>query len=407
MASFIENLGMGFFVENEENAQVLLQCLAENVQSIANYYGIFYLNKIFGDAQFVLRSRRVGEGRNLEVIGFDTHCTGPCVWNVRVSGVDLKAEEDKLQKRIVASKPNADSGLVPINIVNADVLPSYRKGESIQLQMVAFPVDFDYYADEAAYEESGAAKLGGDRPLLAQGHIYSCGMWEEDASSGESFETSDRMDNCVQIRGVVKKICVGEVTIGEYSFDAHICCFIDTEYGELEIIHSMDQVKESQQQHLREGAVISGTFVLSGDAAINEYEKGIVLDEKNDFRLLRGIFAGGDPDRLCRVLSDDAVLTAEYDNRTHTFAGAKEIIRQLKFMQKDSDALFTYFATISSVDEGEWEPACDVGARCIVIARGEKDNYGTIVFVEVNDKGKISGIRTTDNRRYHFHVNEE
>ena len=31
---------------------------------------------------------------------------------------------------------------------------------------------------------------------------------------------------------------------------------------------------------------------------------------------------------------------------------------------------------------------------------------GTIAFVEVNDEGKISCIRTSDNARYHFRVDE-
>lgn len=405
MANFIENLGLEFLTEDEDSTRAFAGLIATEGKGITGYYGAPYLNKHFGDAQFIMRTWQSEEENRLEMTGIDTHCAGSCVWNVRVSGVNLDPDDaEKTQKRIVATKPYTNGGLAPINIVNADVLPSYMKDEIIKLQMIAFPVAFDYFADEAAYEDSVTDEYQGGKLLLAEGHIFPSGMLKNRNPNSEDFEKNNWMDDHVLIRGKVKKIGVGKAVFEKDSFDAYIACIIDTEYGELEIIHSFDQVKEEQRENLRVGATISGVFVLSGDPAIYEYDKGIVLDAENDLRLLRGIFAGGDPERLRRALADDAVYIAEYNDQT--YAGADEIINRLKFVQEDSDEFFAYFATISSIDEGEGSLAYDVGARCIVIARGEKDNYITIAFVEVNDEGKISCIRTSDNARYHFRVDE-
>ena len=76
MAGFIENLGLGFLVDDEENAQLLSAIISEQGKAIKGYYGLPYLNKHFGDAQFIMRTRWNDEEKRLEVSGIDTHCAG-------------------------------------------------------------------------------------------------------------------------------------------------------------------------------------------------------------------------------------------------------------------------------------------------------------------------------------------
>lgn len=405
MAGFIENLGLGFLVDDEENAHMLSTIIAEQGKAIKGYYGLPYLNKHFGDAQFIMRTCWNDEEKRLEMSGVDTHCAGSCVWTVRVSGINLTPDEaDKTEKRIVASKPYASGGMAPINIVNADVLPCYMKDEVIKLQIIAFPVVFDYYENEAAYEESVTDEFKGGKLLLAEGHVFPSGMLKNRNPNSEEFEQNNWMDDHVLIRGTVKRISKGRAVFEKDSFDAFVSCIIDTEFGELEIVHSFEQVKEDQREHLRVGATISGVFVLSGDPAIYEYDKGIVLDNEHNLRLLRSTFSKGDPERLRAALAPNAVYIAEYNNKTYT--GPDEIIDRIRFVQDTTDEFFVYFATISSIDDGEEDLAYDVGTRCIVIARSQEKNYQSIAFMEVDDEGRISCIRTSDNSRYHFQIDE-
>ena len=74
---------------------------------------------------------------------------------------------------------------------------------------------------------------------------------------------------------------------GKEKHNAYIRCIIGTQYGDLELVHTIDQVAEEQRCNIKAGAIVSGAFVLSGDAAIYEYEKGMVLDAEHDLRLLR------------------------------------------------------------------------------------------------------------------------
>lgn len=405
MASFIENLGLGFLIENEESAMGLASIIAEQGKAINGYYGLPYINKHFGDIQFIMRTRWNSDTDRFEMSGIDTHCAGSCVWTVRVSGINLTPDDaDKTEKRIVAAKPYANSGLAPINIVNADVLPSYLKDEIIKLQVIAFPVDFDYFEDESAYEESVTDEFNGGKLLLAEGHVFPSGMLKNHNPNSEEFEQNNWMDDHVLIRGTVKRIGIGRAVFENESFDAYISCIIDTEYGELEIIHDFNQVKEDQRENLHVGATISGIFVLSGDPAIYEYDKGIILDTEHNLKLLRHTFNKGDPDRLRGALAHNAVYIAEYNNKT--YIGPDEIIDRIKFVQDTTDEFFTYFATISSIDDGDEELAYGVGTRCIIVARNQAKNYQTIAFIEADDNGRISCIRTSENSRYHFRIDD-
>ena len=57
---------------------------------------------------------------------------------------------------------------------------------------------------------------------------------------------------------------------------------IDTEFGELEIAHTSDQVSEEELPLIKAGATVFGAFMVYGDCAIYEYENGIVKDEEHD-----------------------------------------------------------------------------------------------------------------------------
>jgi len=292
------------------------------------------------------------------------------------------------------------------DIVNADVLPSFDEGTELKLQMIAFPAFIEYFKDEDEYTSAQPESRNGKKWLLSDGTMMPTGLMRNRDPESDEFESNEDLDDLMLIRGTVKKLYHGVFELGGEKHNAYLRCIIGTEYGDLEIVHTIDEVKEEHRDNIRVGATVNGAFTLSGDAAIYEYDQGIVLDEANDLSILRSTFAGADPERIRFVFAEDATYLAEYNNTTYT--GRDEIVDRLKYVIESADSKhFAHLATIVSVDEGDEPLPYDVGKRCIVIASGEEHNYETIAFADIDAEGCICKLVTSGNSRYHFHIDEK
>lgn len=407
MANFMEHLGLDFLVETEDQVRGLWGYIAQEGKAITGYYGYPYLNQHFGDAQLILRTIRNDEEKRIEVVGMDTHSSGNCVWEVYLSDMNItRKDADIMERRCVVKRKSDGGGMAVVNIVNADVLPSFDEGTELKLQMIAFPAFIEYFKDEDEYADAQPESLSGKKLLLSDGTMMPTGLMRNRDPESDEFESNENLDDLMLIRGTVKKLYHGVFALGDEKHNAYLRCIIGTEHGDLEIVHTIDEVKEEQRDNIRVGATVNGVFTLSGDAAIYEYDQGIVLDEPNDLLILRSTFAGADAERIRYVFAEDAVYLAEYNGTT--YSGRDAIIDRLKFVAKEAnDKYFAHLATITSVDDGDEALPYKAGTRCIVLASGEENNYESIAFVEINDDGRISKLVTSSNSRYHFRVDEK
>lgn len=407
MANFTEHLGLDFLMETDDQVRNLWGYIAQEGKAITGYYGFPYLNQDFGDAQLILRTVRNVEKDRLEVVGMDTHSSGNCIWEVVLSGMDIaRKEADVMERRCIVKRKSDGSGMAVVTIVNADVLPSFDDGEEIKLQMIAFPVLIEYFKDEGEYASSQKDEYDGKKLLLSDGTMIPTGLMRNRNPESDEFESNEDLDDLMLIRGTVKALYHGELEFGGEKHNAFIRCIIGTEYGDLEIVHTIDEVAEEQRHNIRIGATVNGVFTLSGDAAIYKYEQGMVLDEANDLAILRSTFAGADPERIRLVFAENATYLSEYNNTT--YSGRNAIIERLKDVVNSADTrFFAHPAAIISVDEGDEPLPYGVGKRCIVIACGEEDNYDSIAFVDIDEAGRIFRLVTSSNSRYHFHIDEK
>ena len=407
MANFMEHLGLDFLTETEEQVRGLWGYIAQEGKAITGYYGFPYLNQHFGDAQLILRTIRNDEEKRIEVMGMDTHSSGNCVWNVVLSGINIsRSDADIMERRCVVTRKSDGGGIAVVNIVNADVLPCFDEGAELKLQMIAFPSLIEYFKDEDEYISAQPESPDGKKWIISNGTMIPTGLMRNRSPESHEFESNDDYDDLMLIRGTVKGLYHGVLEFNGEKHNAYIRCIIGTEYGDLEIVHTIDEVKEEQHDNIRVGATVNGVFTLSGDASIYEYDHGFVLDEANDMSILRSTFAGADPERMRLVFSEDATYLAEYNNTTYT--GRDEIINRLKDVAEDSNGkYFAHFATIVSIDEGNEPLPFGVGRRCIVIAFGEEHCYQSIAFVDINENGRISRLVTSNNSRYHFCIDAE
>ncbi len=406
MAQYLENYDLGFFRESEENMRGLWAMIGQMGRPISGYSGGKYFNYHMGDVQMILRAER--NGTELTAVGFDVHSVGSCVWDVRIISTSKCADADSLEKRCLVKRHADRNGLTVINIVNADVLPSFEEDTHLRLQMIAFSTDFHYHANEEEYDLSCPKDENGKRWGLGEGTIFPSGFMRNHSitSDREKVIEDNELDQYVLLRAKVKKLYVGMFELGGEKLEQYIRCILDTQFGDLEFVHTYDQVPEAERDHLKEGSTVSGVFVLSGDAAIYEYEHGIVRDVENNLLLLRSALISGDTQRLKAILLPDTIYQA--DTVHQSFAGTEQIIERLSFIHENINRrVYAHLATIRSVDAPKEEALYPEDTRCIVLAYDEPKNYVSIVFIDTNDEGMVTRILTTSDSRYHFRLDIE
>jgi len=403
MANMLENYGLGYLAEEDDTFMGLVSHVAREGKALCGYYDVPYFYLYTGDSEFWLKTQRRSDG-NLEVTGLDTHAGNFCVWDMVHTGIDLTPKDAPPMSHVAMFHPSETSGgLLPVELITADVLPSLMKDDKIQMQMVALPLDISYYADEDEYAEACPEDEDGHKWLMAMGSMapvmflynHEPSRYEE----GKEYES----DRYVQFTATVKAVSNGVFEMNGEKHKTYIRCLADTKYGELEFNHALDQVPEEQRKNIRAGAVISGTCILSGDAAIYAYEQGIVKDFEHNLKLLRYTLVKGDPERMRSVLAENAVYESELSGKE--YVGPQEIIYWFRYVHENRDNEHSaHFATITEVDEEVLE--FPVGTRCIALAPGEEKDYEALVFLTVDADGMISRIEFSTDSRYHFKVDE-
>ncbi len=401
MAQCYECLGIEDIMDNEENAMALVSHALENGKSAIGYYGKPYIHHRFGRMEMILQTEI--ENEEIKLTGVDMHVAGSSVWKLRCIYDITPDDWNNTDKRMIFSNLNG-RGVVPIELMNSDVIPSYLEDDVITMQVVAFAEHIEYYENEDEYVNSLNSTEMGKTFGLEEGTVLPIELF----SNNEEPDEEKQLDRGLAlIRGKVKGAYWGTFSLSDTEYETFIYCRIDTEFGELEIIHSPDQIVDEQQVNLKTGATVSGLVRFSGDVAICEYEDGIVKDEENNLRLLRSILEGEDANRLSQVLVEDALYFSE--NLNELFEGKQTIIDRFNLVseaRRDNNIeTYTSLAAITDFSDGI-ELTEKIGTRCIIVSNDEKDNYYCIVFVKYNDNGEITKINTTCDSRYIFKLDE-
>lgn len=400
MAAYLENYGLDFFAEEEDMFSGLLGYLAQNGKAIVGYYNYPYLFKSMGNVEFWLDTELDPENKRLSVTDFDAHCGGNVVWEMIASGNDINSKQDSPLKRIMLFKAcEGQRCLIPVHVITADVLPSFLEGDVIKLQMIAQPLEINYYADEDEYSDSLPSDEYGKKWGIGEGSLLALSFLNNHDPERYDKTKEYESDSYLHFNATVTKLYHGVFDMGGKKENLFVRCFAQTAYGELEFDHTIDQVPEEQRKNMKVGAVISGLCILSGDAAIDEYENGVIKDFEHDLKALRYAFVKGQAQRLRSVLSPNAVL--DTDNADTTFVGPDQIIERINYVHDNYKK--EYFAHLATVTEAE-DLEFSVGERCLILARESEDNYESLAFIKVNDDGLITDIIIRNESRYRFQV---
>ena len=391
MADFLDSLGLGFIREKENTIRGFLGHVLTNGKGIVGYYGLPYINEHFGRTQIVARVFRNNEG-NLSFAGFDTHIDTLCIWKLRVQGkMNDYDPEDPTRVMLLANGMDG-KGLLHINVINGDILPSFKEDEVIELQMAAFTDNVEIYDDEDAYAATVKPDAQGRKTMIGINTIFPVGF----------FSDNKEVKDIVQIHGAITTVGYGDTKIGEGTI-LNVRYHVQTQFGEIWIPAPFDENeyrKGTYKSHI--GKILNCYARLCGDAAIEAHENGIVKDAENNLKLVAYSLEKGDPERMRSVLADHFVYHSENSGRH--YENADEFIAFTKMVHENNNMCHTQYATIQSIDEGETELEYPVGTRCAVISYENEKGINSIIFVDTDEDGNISRILLSKEGRYRFRV---
>lgn len=390
MSHFLKNLGLEVFTENENLYTYLVRHVLSNGNAITTYYNTPYLNLHLGWVQLIARLSPHADGQP-QFAGLDVHCAGLFTWDLRIVSEISDHEISIPPNKALLVKGANDSGTAVVHVVNADVLPSFSPGEFIRLQVVAFPELISYYPDAKAYDTSESST--GKAALIGENRLFPTGLFCENENV--------LVKSLCEIRGIVKKILPGIFKLGEETFSSFIDCIVETQFGDIEILHSHEAVKASQRDYMKVGATVYCMCYLSGDPAINEYANGIILDTDHHLRLLAYSLSEGDPERMRSVLADHFVYHSESAQKH--IENIDDFFVFVKDVKENAQPCHPHYATVVQCPNGE--NAYPVGTHCLALTYGDSQSYSSIVFIDTNTNNKISRIYLSNDSRYRFRTN--
>ena len=404
MPDLFESYGIEDLIEEDDYYWKLQQYVAANGKPIKGYYGTPYFYLPVGDTEFWEGTKRNKENE-LEISEFHVHCCSQTIWKMIFTGIELTPKDWNKTERIFLMNPDSnEGGSIPVDIINADVIPSFLEGEKVDVQVVAPCLDVRYYATEEEYEADAPADKRGKKWMIATGSLLPVSFLANHLSDSSQKEKKPANDNLVSFVAEVKEIRAGGFQLDENSkiVPTFIRCVAKTQYGDLQFHHTYYQVPEDMRGNIHVGAIITGSCILSADAVLGEYEDGVAKNAENNLRLVRYTLSKGEADRLRSVLTNQSVY--ETDTYGCSFHGPDEIVERFKYVHENHKGNYmAYYAEVGKIDDPSTE--YPVGTNCLVLVSDDKDDdIESIVFVDTDKDGNISRIKISTDDRYTVRV---
>lgn len=401
---YMRCFGLDFLEENDEAFNGFLCYLLKNGKAVPSYADdhIDFRHKT-GYPEFIMTASKAEEEEENELTlnGFYVHCSGLCKWRVRIDRTLINSPKEGIRQLLVR---RADGqGMCIVNVAQPDVLPSYFIDEEIELQVIAFAHEINYYSDEEEYAENESYEvaenkfLNGKKMLNAVGSVLPI-VFLNNHQPGR--EPDEDVDDLVSIAGKVYSVERGVVKLGEDLLQPFVDCFIETDFGNLEVVHFPDQVDSSQYEKIKVGSVVSGLFVISGDPLLGKYKDGAVYDEENILRYLGTAMSEEETsaENLRQFLADDCIYFSDVSGIS--IQGKDEIIdliEKVKSLRKNQ-----YYINMGTITDAAENSQYKDGKRCLLLHGDDYDKYESIVFADFDEQTKIKRIYICDDKSYSF-----
>lgn len=382
----------------------VIRTAVKNGRVLKSYQpGTVYVNYEFGSLQLSGLVQEIN-GNN-KLMGMAMQAATNSVWEVRVSAIDAKGDQKLPEvRRVMVKRPDTGTGAVVATVINPEILPSYAENEILTLQMALFPEAIRYHADLKAYEDtvepvrSENKLLDGQKLFLIPGFLLPNGfLLNHGEEKAKDKENDEALDDIAKFIAVVKN--VKEKHWNEENW--YYVITVDTQFGELEIIHPESMLEEKDRALVVPGSIVDCIGHLVADPAMFEYAEGAVFDHENDLKLLCHVLNRKEEERLAGVLADDA----EYIpcSGKNAYKGKEAIIRAF-YRREHGDALGK--VSLGTITESSVAEVC-AGMRGVALRYFNEPDYYSTIFVETNEDGKIIRINSVKNVGFEFRADDE
>ena len=350
-------------VKNQEAADSLLQCAVDTGRRIQAYSGV-YFNRHYECLQIIAGQVMNPETDCPEIRSGHTHNGGNAFWRCRVRREITPEGSSGLDMRLLVEPVSGGEALAVMNVMNADILPSFAPGEIIDLQVIAKPSRTYFYPDVKYY-----ARMEGLQRFVPV----------EPAEDGQVWLRGTMPERTWFRCGIPGK------TWGNTQRSLATCRLM-TCFGDINVM-----IRAAEEDQIRPGRFLSALCTVQGDALIGEYEEGMVADAKNDLMALRYALSSGRVKRLLKVMADDCLLFFESGGRTavgreNAAAALDSWYRQVR----DRTEIRTFYGVTE-----------DRGEICVTVRRGDGPEGTPLlytVFADCDREGKIRTVRVYGSR---------
>lgn len=404
MANMPENLGLDFLFENEEDVMGMAAYVTKEGKAMSGYGDTLYCCKYTGTCEFWVSCVFDKEIGKYSFEKIHSHGGNKSVLEMRHIGINLTPEDSARNEHIgMLEMADGSAGMLPIEIFNADVLPSYMRDDIIKVQTICYPLEINYYKDEEEYNsDQTTIDKDGQKWVVDIGSLLPLTFIVNHNPNTYKAGKDYSSDVFVHFAAEVTEVYHGTFKTEDKEWKTYIRCFADTQYGKMEFDHTLEQVPENQRGNIKVGSVISGVCVISGDAAVNEYSNGAIKDFDHDLKLLRYVFSEGNAEKLSGVLTPTAVYTSKVSGRD--YCGPDDIIDRMNYVHESHKNSKKYVADFATVEEAGEDSDYPVGTRCLALSQEGKSGYESLAFIDVDDKGMITNILVSADTSYRFSV---
>jgi hypothetical protein len=272
MPVFIRNLSLEYLVKDGvlDSDQMLEMYKAARWRSA---HGAFYMvHTLPSGVEFIFRAVRDGE--DIRILGTDTHLSGRCLWTA-MPFFNATAKDADALSAVVACTNQAQDGVFVAHLVNAAVLPPLEEGQSITMQMVAFPFVLESYTSREAYEESYTANPDEARfpTLLTDKRVFPLNfMMKHDPDIPEEQRNQSLADDIVLICGPVLAVREAPFSNPDAQEKSFSVATIATQFGHLDVAFASDMVLGPP---CVTGSYVVFSGMLSANVAVNGLENWI------------------------------------------------------------------------------------------------------------------------------------
>ena len=375
--------GLQQLVSDERRTREFLQHAVEEGKPVQAYSGV-YGNLHYDSLQTIAGMMPDPETGEMKVCSGHVHSAGTGLWQCRVIR-DITPEGSSGMDMRLLAEPVSGGDYTVIDVMNADIQPSYAPGEIIEMQVIAKSARVRFYPDGRVFERAEE-----------QREIIPAGMEEASRPLREGYpmplgylarrSTGDGDDSQVYVRGTVRERTWFSADLpGRSRNDPERklpSARIDTDFGELYIM-----VNPLYAPDIRSRSTISVLCSIQGDAMMGEYEDGMVINPKNDLMALRYGFSSGRMKRLRKVLSEGCSVYAETGEKIA--AGRESAIEYLerRYEKLRNRGPVTALYGVTAGGTGE--------RRCVAAGTDPEKEPGLLLYIfpDYDGEGRIRSFR--------------